>query len=457
MDVVDPATDTVLRTLAADDDAAVAAKCQRAAAAQPAWAGRPLDARQAMVRRFRDLVVEHREPLARTCTAEVGKPITQSRRELDGLLGRIDFFVDTIPAVAAAEVVFEDPSAGLVERITHEPLGVVANVSAWNYPFFVGANVFVPALLAGNAVLYKPSEYATLTGLAIAELLHAAGVPEDVFVPVVGYGATGAAVVAQPVDGVFFTGSHPTGVRIATAVAPRLVRLQLELGGKDPVYVCDDVDIPAAAAAVADGAFYNTGQSCCAVERVYVHRRIWDRFVDAFVDTVRGFVLGDPTDAATYIGALARRAPQLALLEAQVAEARARGARVLTGGARAARPGWFFQPTVLVDVDHGMRVMREESFGPLIGLMPVADDADAVRLMDDTEYGLTAGVYTRDQARAERVLAPLRTGSAYWNCCDRSSPRLPWSGCRHSGVGCTMSRAGIAAFLRPRGWHLRRA
>jgi acyl-CoA reductase-like NAD-dependent aldehyde dehydrogenase len=234
-----------------------------------------------------------------------------------------------------------------------------------------------------------------------------------------------------------------------------MIRLQLELGGKDPVYVCEDVDPAAVAAGVADGAFYNTGQSCCAVERVYVHRRIWEPFLDAFVTAVRGFRLGDPLDDATYIGPLARREPQVALLEGQVADAVARGARVLVGGARVERPGHFFAPTVLVDVDHRMRVMRDETFGPLIGLMPVADDAEALRLVRDTAYGLTAAVYTADRARAERLLAEVGVGSAYWNCCDRVSPRLPWSGRGHSGVGATLALDGIRAFLAPKAWHLR--
>jgi len=453
MRVIDPATDEVVRELAPDDAATVAAKVDRARAAQPAWAARPLAERIAVLARFRALVVERTETLARTLTAEMGKPITQSRRELVGLLDRIDFFVAHVPEVLRDEVVLASPA--LEERIAHEPLGVVANVSAWNYPYFVGSSAFVPALLTGNAVLYKPSEFTTLTGLLIAELLHEAGVPEAVFAAAVGDGTVGRLVVEQAVDGVFFTGSHATGVRIAAAVAPRMIRLQLELGGKDPVYVCDDVDPPSAAAAVADGAFYNAGQSCCAVERVYVHERIWAPFVDAFVATVRGLVVGDPLDERTDVGPLARRELQIAVLERQIAEARAKGARVLTGGRRLERPGHFFAPTVLVDVDHSMLVMREETFGPLVGLMRVATDDEALGLANDSEYGLTAAVYARDRARAERFLARANAGSVYWNCCDRVSPRLPWSGRAHSGVGSTLSTYGIRAFLQPKAWHLR--
>ena len=199
-----------------------------------------------------------------------------------------------------------------------------------------------------------------------------------------------------------------------------------------------------------------TGQSCCSVERVYVHRAVFDDFVEAFVAEVKRFRRGDPLEDTTYIGAITR-APQLKVLEAQVKDAVKKGARVLLGGKRAKGPGQWFEPTVLVGVDHTMDVMREESFGPVIGLMPVADDAEAVRLMNDTRYGLTAGVYTRDRTRAEKILAQVRSGSVYWNCCDRVSPRLPWSGVGDSGVGLTLSTSGIETFTRPKAWHLRSA
>jgi acyl-CoA reductase-like NAD-dependent aldehyde dehydrogenase len=233
-----------------------------------------------------------------------------------------------------------------------------------------------------------------------------------------------------------------------------MIKVQLELGGKDPIYVRDDVDVKATAAAVADGAFYNTGQSCCAVERIYVHEKIHDAFVDAFVAEVRGYRMGDPADEATYIGAVTRRA-QLAVLKQQVADAKRKGARARLGGRVVPGKGNWFEPTVLVDVDHTMRVMRDESFGPIIGIQKVANDDDAVALMNDSEYGLTAGVYTNDAKRARRILERLHAGSVYWNCCDRVSPRLPWSGVKHSGIGLTLSTYGIQTFSRPKAWHLK--
>jgi acyl-CoA reductase-like NAD-dependent aldehyde dehydrogenase len=450
--IENPATGERIGEVAADDDACVAAKAAAARAAQPRWAAMSLAERKAAITRFRAALVAEREPLAVTLTREVGKPIRQSRAELDGVLGRIDFFLDEIDACLAPETVHEEPA--LREQVTHVPLGVVANVSAWNYPYFVGANVFVPALLAGNAVLYKPSEHATLTGLHIARLLHAAGVPHDVFVPLVGGGAVGAALVAQPVDGVFFTGSNATGVRIARAVQP-LTKLQLELGGKDPIYVRADVDPKAAAESLADGAMYNAGQSCCAVERLYVHEAVHDAFVDHFVATVRGFRVGDPMDETTGIGPLARAA-QLDVLDAQVRDAIERGATLLCGGQRLPGPGNWYAPTVIGRANHSMALMRDETFGPVIGIQAVAGDDEAVALMNDTRYGLTAGVYSADEQRSRALLSCVRAGSVYWNCCDRVSPRLPWSGVGDSGIGLTLSREGIRTFTRPKAWHLRR-
>jgi acyl-CoA reductase-like NAD-dependent aldehyde dehydrogenase len=447
-----PATGKLLAEVPQATAEIVTQSAHAAAAAQPAWFATPMHQRLETIARFRDAMAKELEPLASTLTSEVGKPVGQSRNEINGLLGRIDFFLLQAESTLASQQVFDE--GGTREVISFDPLGVVANISAWNYPYFVGGNVFVPALLAGNAVLYKPSEFATLTGLHIARLLHEAGVPADVFVPLIGGATVGTALLAQDIDGVFFTGSFVTGARIAQAVGARFIKLQLELGGKDPTYVAEDADVKIAAQSLADGAMYNTGQSCCSVERIYVHERVHDAFVDAFVQTVRGFKVGDPTSEDTYIGAITR-APQLDVLAAQVADAKAKGATLCVGGSRIERDGNWFEPTVFTEVDHTMELMREESFGPIIGIQRVSGDAEALMLMNDTRYGLTAGVFTRDEARARAILARVNAGSVYWNCCDRVSPRLPWSGHGDSGVGLTLSTMGIQTFARPRAWHLR--
>jgi acyl-CoA reductase-like NAD-dependent aldehyde dehydrogenase len=452
LDIHNPATGEHLATLDADDATAVAAKAQAARVAQPAWAARPMADRLAVMQQFRAALLAQLDTLATTMTQETGKPIALSRNELNGLLPRIDFFIEEAEGALRDEHVFD--GGGMHEQIGHIPLGVVLNISAWNYPYFVGCNVILPALLAGNAVLYKPSEFATLTGLHLTRLLHESGVPADVMICLVGGGEVGTAALAQRIDGVFFTGSHATGVKIAQAVAHRMVKLQLELGGKDPMYVRDDVDVKAAAESLADGAMYNTGQGCCSVERIYVHEAVHDAFVTHFVATVQGMKRGDPMADDTYVGAITRQ-PQLQVLAGQVQDAVTRGATLATGGKTLPGPGNWFEPTVLTGVNHDMAVMRDESFGPIVGIQKVSNDDEAVTLMNDTRYGLTAGVYSRDEAQARALLERVNAGSVYWNCCDRVSPRLPWSGQGDSGVGLTLSRQGIQTFTRPKAWHLR--
>ena len=283
--ITNPATGATLQTLPADTPATVAAKCQAARAAQAVWAAVPLAQRKECISRFRAGVVRDLESLAQVMTRETGKPIKMSRNELNGLLGRIDFFLAQVEPTTAIETVFNE--GGMTEQIGHVPLGVVANISAWNYPWFVGCNVIVPALLMGNSVLYKPSEYAALTGQHIVRLLHTAGVPAHVLQLLIGGGEVGSALLNQRIDGLFFTGSHATGTRIAQTLASRLVKVQLELGGKDPSYVRADAYPKMAAESLADGAMYNTGQSCCSVERIYVHASIHDEFVKHFLTTVK--------------------------------------------------------------------------------------------------------------------------------------------------------------------------
>ena len=452
MKIVNPATGLVIGEVAETTATEVAVAVARAKSAQSDWADLLVAERVEILTRFKELLAVNIETLAKTLSSEMGKPVKQAKNELNAMPGRIDFFLENTATAIAAEKVYEVD--GMVEYVRYEPLGVVANISAWNYPYFVGSNVFVPALLCGNAVLYKPSEYATLTGIAIAELLWEAGVPRDVFQVIVGDGTVGSALLEAPIDGVFFTGSWPTGKKIASAVAARMVRVQLELGGKDPTYVCEDVDPKAAAESLSDGAMYNAGQSCCSVERIYVNEAIAPAFIEAFVACVKGFVVGEPEKDVTYIGPLARAA-QIAVLEAQVADAVAKGAKVLVGGKRHAMGGSYFEPTVLTDVNHTMTVMREESFGPIIGIQVVKSDDEAITLMNDTDYGLTAGIYTKDEARARNVLEQVSAGSVYWNCCDRVSPRLPWTGRRGSGIGSTLGILGIRAFVQPKGWHER--
>jgi acyl-CoA reductase-like NAD-dependent aldehyde dehydrogenase len=451
IDVVNPATGAVVRSVAVTEPGEIAQKVGRARHAQREWAARSYDDRARLLRAFRDLVAAEVEDCAAITTSEIGKPVRQSRNEVRAVLDRVDWFVEHVGSELVPRAVSDND--GMVERVTHEPIGVVAHVSAWNYPYFVALNTVVPALLCGNAVLYKPSEHATLTGLRLVDLLHRSGVPVNVVHAVVGGGATGGHLISADIDMICFTGSYTTGVKVATAAADRFVRVQLELGGKDAAYVCDDVDVEEAALAVAEGAFYNSGQSCSAIERVFVHDRAYDQFLDALVEVVSAYRVGDPTDDATDLGPLGRAA-QLEVLGEQLADAVAHGGRVLCGGQRGDGPGNWFPPTVVADAAPTSSLMRDESFGPVIGVARVTSDEAAVARMDDTEFGLGAAVFTNDRARAERILGQLDVGNAYWNTSDRSSVRLPWAGRRHSGMGVSMSESGVRAFLREKAWHL---
>ena len=453
MKIINPATEALIKEVNEDDAVSLQQKFSQLHKAQSSWYAVPLANRVEVLRRFSALLEKNIESLANVLTSEVGKPLQQSRNEVNGARARIQWLTDHAEKYLSDEWMKrgEDPE----EKIVYEPLGVICNISAWNYPYLVGVNVFVPALLAGNAVMYKPSEHATLTGLEIQRLLQEAGIPQNIFEVAVGAATTGEMLLDLPFDGYFFTGSYKTGNYIYQRVAAKMVPCQCELGGKDPLYVADDIaDIKSVAAGTADGAFYNNGQSCCAVERIYVHENIYDQYIDQFVKEVRSWKTGPPTAADVYIGPLSRR-EQIALLEQQVNEAVQKGARLLAGGKRSGDKGYYFEPTVLVNVNHDMQVMREESFGPVIGIMKVRNDEEAVRLMRDTEYGLTAAVYSSDRNRAENILKQVDTGTGYWNCCDRVSAAVPWSGRKHSGFGATLSHMGLRAFTRPKAYHLR--
>ena len=453
MEIINPATEELIAKVDVDTEGTIREKYERLRVVQPKWGAMGIEVRIGCMERFYHLLEAEKAVLAETLTAESGKPLQQSYNELNGARSRIRWMLDHAAKWLSEEWIVSEGATR--EKIVYEPLGIIGNISAWNYPYLVGVNVFVPALLGGNGVLYKPSEYATLTGFHIQRLLHGAGVPADVFQLVAGKGAAGEGLLQLPLDGYFFTGSYRTGRLIAERVASKLVPCQLELGGKDPLYVMDDVeDIEKVAAAALEGVVYNNGQSCCAVERIYVQEGVYDAFVRSYTEQVRKMVVGDPMDALTELGPLSRPG-QLEFLREQIDDAVGKGARVLYGGGRVAGKGYFIEPAVLVDVDHGMKLMKEESFGPVVGIQKVKDDAEAVLLMADTEYGLTAAVYSKDFERADKVMRSLNTGTVYWNCCDRVSAGLPWSGRKHSGLGMTLSYQGIRAFVQPKAYHIR--
>lgn len=452
MKIINPATEDVIRELQEDSSSSILSKYESAKAAQKQWAKTPLSERIACIAKFNELMLADADNIAADLTSEVGKPLDQAKGEINGGVGRSQYFVENSEKFLAKEWAVTE--GGTKEKITYEPLGVIANISAWNYPILVGINVFIPALIGGNAVLYKPSEFSSLTGLNIAEKLWEAGIPKDVFQVVLGAREAGEALLSLPLDGYFFTGSYATGKLIAEKVASKLVPVGLELGGKDPMYVCEDVDVKAAAASGVEGAFYNAGQSCCAVERIYVHEKIYDQYIEEFLKEAKAMNVGLPTEEGTFIGPLTRE-PQIAVLEDQVQDAVSKGAELQLGGKAKEGTGYYFEPTVLTNVNHSMKVMMDESFGPIIGIQKVSGDEEAVELMTDTPYGLASSVFTLDQNRAEAIMQAMNSGTVYWNCCDRVSPTSPWSGRGHSGLGSTLSHHGIRAFVQPKAYHLR--
>ncbi len=453
MKIINPATEEVIAELVTDTKDTVHLKVSRLRSGQKEWKKVSIEDRLACIVKFGDLVRDNVEGLAALLTSETGKPIQQSINEIKGAQNRVVHLQGAARQWLKDEVMVAEGATK--EHIVYEPLGVIANISAWNFPYNVGYNVFLYALISGNAVCYKPSEFASLTGLKFRELLWAAGIPEDVFECVIGKGEVGAFLLEEELDGYFFTGSYQTGKYIAERVAHKLVPVQLELGGKDPLYVMDDVtDVKQAAINAAEGAFYNNGQSCCAVERIYVQEGIYEDFMAHFVEEVKSYTIGDPTYKKTFVGPLTRE-PQLYFILDQVKDALDKGALLKTGGNRIKRKGYYLEPTVLTGVNHEMQVMREESFGPVIGIQKVRDDQEALGLMQDTVFGLTAAIFSSNYDRAQALFEELNTGTVYWNCCDRVSPHVPWSGRKNSGIGSTLSSAGIRAFVQPKAYHVR--
>ncbi|MGL1887441.1 MAG: aldehyde dehydrogenase family protein [Reichenbachiella sp.] len=453
MNIINPATEEIITKLEADSLDSIAEKIEHLRFGQKYWQSTPIKERLGCIKKFGQLILTNIEELAQILTSETGKPLQQSLNEIKGAQNRIDHLEEFAERWLSEEHLVAEGDT--LEYIKYEPLGVIANISAWNFPYNVGYNVFLYALVAGNSVLYKPSEFAALTGLAFQKYLHQAGIAQNVFQTVIGDGAIGQLILEANLNGYFFTGSLTTGQHIAKTVAHKMVPVQLELGGKDPLYVMDDVvDIKQAAVNAAEGAFYNNGQSCCAIERIYVHENIYDEFVKHFVEEVDSYIIGDPTSLDTFIGSLTRP-QQITVLEDQIKDATIQGAELHTGGRVMEGKGYYFEPTVLTNVNHKMKVMKDESFGPIIGIQKLSSDQEAIELMLDTEFGLTSAVFSKDKARAQNVLSAMNTGTVYWNCCDRVSPKLPWSGRKSSGIGSTLSSQGIRAFVQPKAYQMR--
>ena len=437
---------------AAEIDAALT----RARVAQQAWRRVPLAERAALLAKFCDAFEARGTEIARELCVQMGRPVRYAPSEVKGMLDRARTMIALAPE-GLADVVPE-PKAGFTRFIRREPLGVVLTVAAWNYPYLIAVNSVVPALLAGNAVILKHSAQTPLCAERYAECFAAAGLPAGVFQVLHLAHADTERVIRDPrVDFVAFTGSVAGGHAVQRAAAERFIGMGLELGGCDPVYVRHDANLAHAVENIVDGAYFNSGQSCCGLQRVYVHEKLYDAFVDGFVSLTKQYVLGSPLDPATTLGPVVRTAAA-DTIRAQVQASIAAGARPALNarGFAADRAGTpYLAPQVLLDVDQRMPVMREEIFGPVAGIMKVRSDAQAVQCMNDSDFGLTAAIWTADEAAALAIGAEIDTGTWFMNRCDYLDPALAWVGVKDSGRGCTLSRVGFEHLTRPKSFHLR--
>ena len=455
--VDDPATGEIVTTRTLLGEAEARDRVRLGAEAQARWASTAVEERVELVEAFAGRALASRDSIAAEITAQMGKPISEARGEVGTMVERARGVASlAVEALAPREL---PPREGFLRRILRQPLGVVLDVPAWNYPLLTAVNAVVPAVLAGNSVILRHSRRTPLCGDHFVRCFDEAGAPEGLVQALDLDHATTAALLAEPAVGyVCFTGSVAGGRSIYRAVGEgRFIDCGLELGGKDPAYVRADADLETAVPAIAEGAFYNTGQSCCAVERVYVDRSRYDAFVTAFVEEVREtYRPGDPRDEATTQGALAQ-ASAPPFLTAQVADARDRGGEVLLGGepVQVDGRGRFFEPTVVAGATEEMELTREETFGPVIGLQPVDGDDEAVARMNASPYGLTASLWSRDVDAAAALAERIEAGTVYLNRCDYLDPELPWTGYKDSGKGSTLSSIGIACFTRPKAVHFR--
>jgi acyl-CoA reductase-like NAD-dependent aldehyde dehydrogenase len=455
--VISPVDGSVYTEFDLPSGADIEAALEAGARAHEAWRRVPLAERSAICRRMAVLMVERADDIGTELSWQIGRPITQSPFEIRrGFQERARYMID-VAEQSLADVVME-PKEGFRRFIRREPLGIVLVMAPWNYPYLASVNTVIPAIVAGNSVILKVSQQTPRVAERYAEAFRGAGLPPGVFQYLHASHDDLARVIADSrIRFVSFTGSVAGGEAVQKAARTQFISTNLELGGKDPAYVRPDAPLDATIDNLVDGAYFNAGQSCCAVERIYVHRDIYRPFVDGFVELTRKYRLGNPLERETTLGPMVRTSAA-AFVRDQIAEAVRQGARALIDSSEfpADRDGTpYIAPQVLVDVDHRMRVMTEETFGPVVGLMAVRDDEEAVGLMNDSRYGLTASIWTTDVEAAIGIGDRVDTGTWFLNRCDYLDPALAWTGVKDSGRGCSLSRLGYEALTRPKSFHLR--
>lgn len=435
---------------------AAGAVVQRARHAQKAWAARPLDERVRLVMQGVARLNEAAAEVVPELAWQMGRPVRYGG-EFKGFNERSNYMA-AIAASALAPIEIED-SPAFARRILREPHGVVLVIAPWNYPYMTAINTVAPALMAGNAVILKHAAQTLLVGERMARAFAEAGVPEDVFASIVtDHATTSALIAAKQFDFVNFTGSVEGGRAIERTAAGTFTPVGLELGGKDPAYVMEDADLDAAVDTLMDGATFNSGQCCCGIERIYVAAPLYDSFVEKSVAWVSNYKLGNPLDPDTTLGPMAHRR-FAAIVRAQVGAAVAKGAKALVDPKLfpADDGGAYLAPQVLVDVTHDMDFMREETFGPAVGIMRVTGDAEALALMNDSRFGLTASLWTADEDRAARIGAGIETGTVFLNRADYLDPALCWTGVKETGRGGSLSQIGFHNLTRPKSYHFKKA
>jgi acyl-CoA reductase-like NAD-dependent aldehyde dehydrogenase len=457
----DPATGEELGRVPLSSTHEVAEALRRARAAQSAWSKLSFKERGRIIMRARQIVLDELEEIALLVSRESGKAVAEAiSMELTPTLDLMQYFARKTARLLRPEklAIGQYGLMGRSSRIIYKPLGVVGIISPWNFPWAIPLGEVVMALMAGNAVILKPSELTPLTALKLGEVFARAGLGKDLLTVVTGDGSTGAALVEAGVDKIMFTGSVATGKRVAQTAAARLTPVVLELGGKDPMLVMEDADVEAAAHAAVWGAFSNSGQACASVERCYVHEQVAPLFTERVAAITRTLRQGQGSRESTDIGSMACER-QLEIVEEHVNDAIAHGARVLTGGRRAeSLAGPFYEPTVLTDVNHTMAVMREETFGPVLPVMTFKTEDEAVRLANDSIYGLTASVWTGNIGRGRRIAARIEAGTVMVNevLYTHGIAQTPWGGVKQSGLGRTHGRLGLLELVAPQHVHVNR-
>ena len=432
---------------AADVNLAVA----KARSAQPAWAALSFEERARYMFKAKDLLLDRQDEICELISREVGKPMVEAMvGEVLPVANLMDYFARESAKLLRDEQFTLSVFRNKKSRISFHPVGAVGIISPWNYPFSIPTGEVVMGLMAGNAVLLKPSEYTPMAGLKIGELFRAAGLPDGILQVLTGDGSTGAALVESAIDKIFFTGSVRTGKTIAEAAARRLMPFVLELGGKDAMIVCGDAPFQRAVNGAVWGAFTNCGQACASVERLYVAEYIAERFINAVVEKTKSLRVGIDGEQQQDVGSLTN-ARQLRIVTEHVNDAIAKGAKALTGGKRiTSLPGYFFEPTVLVNVNNSMRVMQEETFGPVLPIVVVKDEAEAIREANRSNYGLLASVWTKDTKRGKQIAAQVEAGTVIINdvMYTHGAAETPWFGVKESGFGVTHSKHGLREFVQ---------